>query len=641
MKDDGTSSMIGDSSSVQEQLTTIIGLLTKKAATEEALKPGILKNLQDSLFPEQKSERSSFRRLKQKQKTYQGIPIAIDSITPEGRRDIKRAFSNVISFEVDYEKPNVKSGPWAKFFFFLALLFGILVGAITQIIKDVRGLFRIIKTKFKNLFTFLGKTKIGQFITKLFNGIKSKFLNAIKFIKNNSIVKAISGFFTNIKNNLLNKFKKITDLASKLFKTISARVIAFFNTVKNIVVKIRNFFKPITAFLSKFTKIGSVIGKAGKMFQGFLGFFGKLSKFFGLGLKLGRLLGKALFPLFLLIDTVGGLFKSFNDPKLKDKSLFQKIITGLVAGIAKFFDIFEIFGLELFGFDEIRDRFDKIFTAFKGGIINGILEWFNQIQSYAIGLIGKVIGWIVGWFNKDAGKAITEWSKNFDLGKFIIETVGAVVKWFKKIFNFIGGIKDTVASAYGKIKEFATGLYDKIIGFVKNVVDAIANIFNIKKIKDWIKDKLGFGPTEKQVEIKSPTPVGDIVDTSDRTIFSKRGSYSLDKNDEILAMKKGGPIAEIMLNNTRGSLDALKNLNDTAKKINEAVDRFAKSANSMQDREIKLMQENLILLKDLKDKNNSSNVVVQNNSNSNVFSEKTSSNIDMRKDLALRSSFPF
>jgi len=639
MKDDGTSSMLGDSTSVQQQLTTILGLLTKKGATDEAMKPGVLKSLQDSLFPEQKNERSAFRRLKQKQKTYQGVPIAIDSITPDGRRDIRKAFSNIISFEIDYDKPEKKSGPWSKFFFFLALLFGILTGFVMQVIKDVKSIFRFIKTKFLNLFSYLGKTKIGQFVTKLFRGIKLKFLNALRALKNLSIVKSVRSFFTSFKASIISKFKSLITIGRGIFDSVSKRIMSIFNSVKSFITKIRNFFKPITNFLSKF-KVGKLLSVPMRLFKSFMGFFSKLSGFFKLGLKLGRLLGKLAVPIFLIIETVTGLFKAFTDPKLKDKSFLQKLITGLVAGIAGFFDIFSIFGLELFGFDEIRDRFDKIFSAFKEGFFKGIFEWVNQIFSYIISFFGKIVGWVVGWFNKDAGKAITEWSKNFDLFGGIKKVIGSIVGFFKKIFSFVDSVKESISKAYDKIKEFASGLHDKIVNFVKGITDFISNLFNFGKIKDWIKDKLGLGQKEREVTVNT-TPVGDLVDSDERTLYSRRRAYRFDKQDELLAVKRDGPLAEILANSNRSSVSALRGLNDTTKKISDVFEKFTKTATIMQEKELRILTENLAMLKELKEKNNASSVVVQNNSNSNIFSEKTSSNIDLRRDLALRGNFPF
>jgi len=640
MKDDGTSSMLGDSTSVQQQLTTIIGLLTKKGATEEAMKPGLLKSLQDNLFPEQKSERSSFRRLKQKQKTYQGVPIAIDSITPDGRRDIRKAFSNVISFDIDYDKPEKKSGPWSKFFFFLALLFGVLTGFVMQVIKDVKNIFKFLKTKFLNLFSYLSKTKIGQVVTRLFRSIKLKFLNALRALKNLSIVKSIRSFFSSFKASIASKFKSLLSIGKGIFDSVSKRVMSIFNSVKAFITKIRNFFKPITSFLSKF-KAGKILSLPMKLFKSFMGFFSKLSGFFKIGLKLGRLVGKLLWPIFAIIETVTGLFKAFSDPKLKDKSFLQKLVTGLVAGIAGFFDIFSIFGLELFGFDEIRDRFDKIFSAFKEGFFKGIFEWVNQIFSYIVSFFGKIVGWVVGWFNKDAGKAITEWSKNFDLFEGIKKVIGSIVGFFKKIFSFVDSVKESISKAYDKIKEFATGLYDKIVNFVKGITDFISNLFNFSKIKDWVKDKLGLGDKTKEVTINRTTPVGDLMDTEERTLYSGRGAYRFDRQDELLAVKKDGPIAEILANSNRESVTALKALTNTTKKIGDVFEKFSKTAVIMQEKELRILTENLTLLKELKDKNVASNVVVQNNSNSNIFSEKTSSNIDLRRDLALRGNFPF
>jgi len=639
MNMDGSSTGLGESIAVNEKLTAILAILQKKQATENEVKPGLLKTLQESLFPEQKAEKNAFRRLKQKQKTFQGVPVTIDSITPEGRRDLRRIFSNLFSFKLDTKKLDEKSGPWAKLFFIIAFVVGFLVGAILQVFKDLKSLFKIISTKLKGLFLRIKNTKLGQAITNIFRSVKLKFLKAIRYLKSFSIVKTISGFFKSLKLSLSSKFKFITDFALKAFENIKSSFMKIFSKVRGFITRIQKFFKPITDFLGKFN-VGKILSTPGKLFKSFLGFFGKLSGFFKLGLKLGRLVGKLLWPLFAIIETVSGLFKAFTDPKLQDKSFIQKMITGLVAGIAGFFDIFSIFGLELFGFDEIRDRFDKIFEAFKKGFFNGIGEWYNQIMSYAYGLIGKVVGWIVGWFNKDAGNAITEWSKNFDLGKFIKEMIGSLVGWFKKIFDFVGNIGDTISKAYEKIKGFATGLYDKIISFVKGVVDAIANIFNIRKIKDWIKEKLGFGPKVdmSKTDVKV-TEVGDYMEKDERTLYTQRGAVSFDKNDELLALKKGGPINDLLNRTTQATTRSLDNLTVSVKEINTSFDKFIKTATALQQNELKLMNENLNLLREIKDKETSSSVVVQNNANSNIFSEKISSNLEYRKDLSTRTLF--
>ena len=118
-----------------------------------------------------------------------------------------------------------------------------------------------------------------------------------------------------------------------------------------------------------------------------------------------------------------------------------------------------------------------------------------------------------------------------------------------------------------------------------------------------------------------------------------RSAVSFDKNDEILAMKKDGPISNILQRTYTETSTSINNLTTTVKQINDVFSKFVKAATTMQQNELKLMAENISLLRDIKDKRNESNVVVQNNSNSNIFSEKVSSNLDFRRGMAAKGAF--
>ena len=636
MNNDGTASMLGDTSAINAQLTTILGLLNKKASLEENIKPGVLKSLQDSLFPDAKAEKTQYRRLKQKEKVFQAVPVAIDSITPDGRKEIKRALSNIFSFDIDMERPSAKSGPWGKLFMALAFLFGFLVGAIGQVLKDLKNVFKFIGVKIKGWFNIIKNTKIGKALTGIFSNIRLKFLNVIRRLKNLSIVKYVTGFIKELGTSLKTSFTRVVEVGKSLFNAVGKRVASIFAFVKNILSKVSNFFKPVIGFLSKFKSVGKVISGPGKLISSFMGFFGKISKFFTLGLKVGRLFGKILGPVAVLFELGSGLFKAFTDTKLSDKSFVQKLITGIVGGIGGFFDLFSIFGLEFFNFDEMRDRIEKIFKPFREGRwLAGLGQIVNQIVSWILAVPGKILGWVVGWFNKDLGKKITEYYRNFDYFEWLKSVFGTIFGWIKGIFSFVPKISSWIVKIYDNIKNTVKSMFEKITGFVKNITDFISELFNFSKIKDWIKSKLGLGGESKESERKSVTvPVGDLSTTNDRTLYTKRGAYSFDKNDEILAMKKDGPISDILARTSAETNRALVGIDDSVRKINDAFDKFVKAATTMQQNELKLMNENILLLRDIKNKESNSSVVVQNNSNSNIFSEKISSNIDFRRNLA-------
>lgn len=573
-----------------------------------------LKSLKDSLFPEEKDDKQRMRRLKQKQRVLQAVPIAIDSITSDGQKDIKRTLKDIFTFKMDTVKPDIKKGPWAALFGLLALVIGFLIGAVKGFFEQ----FKLLFTKIKGFITGLGKliaeSKIGKAIAGIFKAIKLKLVKGLEVLKNTKIGKLVTSFFA----------------------TIKTKVGSFFNKIKGVFSGIAKFFAPLLDFTSKL-KVGAVLKGPFSIITKIIGFFKSLAPFFEVGLKAGRLFGKVLFPIFLIIDVISGFYKSFTDPKLKDKSFLQKAITGFISGILGFFDIFSIFGLEFFNYNEIRDRIEKIFKPFREGKwIQGIGQIVNQIVSWVMAIPGKILGWIVGWFNKDLGAKITEYFRNFDLFDQIKNIVGTIVGWFKKIYGFFEGIVLSVKNAYDKIKGFATNLYDKIVGFVKGVIETITGIFDISKIKDWIKGKLGFGPTEREVTVKE---VGDFASTRDRTLFTGRDAYKFDQDDEIVALKEGGPIEKLLKDRDDKSSRSIDNLNRTVEELSKTFEKYANTTMQIHQNEQKLMLQNIELLKRIGDNEKSSNVVVQNSSNNMVLQEKASSNQDFRKDMTWLSRY--
>jgi hypothetical protein len=609
MNNDGTSGIGGDTSNSN---AGVFALMQKLKSNDKNNNPEFLKSLQDQLFPEEKENRGRFRRLKQKQKSYQAVPISIDSITPDGKREIQKTLKGLFSFDMDSKKPDVKSGPWAKLFFILAFVIGFIIGAVLGFLDQIRKFFKFLKTSIQGLYGIFKETNIGKFITGLFKAIKSKIIQGITLIKDSKIGKIVKGFFNSIKQTVLSwraaiSDSKIVKSVKGFFNILSTRVISIFNAVKSLLFKVKNFFKPITSLFGK-------LKLPGIAFKGFLGFLSKLGGFFNLGLKAGKIFGKLLAPLFLVIEIVTGLFKAFNDDKLKDKSFFQKLLTGFISGILEFFDIFEIFGLNLISFDEIRDRIEKIFKPFREGKwLEGLNQILNQVVSFIVGLGGKVVGWLIGFFNKDLGEKTQKFFKDFDL----VELTG---------------------KAFSAVKNWVVGLWDKITGFLKGLLGWVADNITWDNLKKLITLDLN-SLRSKETETKEPKKVSDFLDTGDRTMYSQGQSYSFDKNDEILAIKNGGPIDNIIRANTEETNKSVDNLTRVVSDLSKSLTSYIKTSTTLQQAEQKIMIENVNLLKSIRDKDAGNNVIVQNSNSNTVFNEKGSTNLDYRKELSFLANF--
>jgi len=314
----------------------------------------------------------------------------------------------------------------------LALLAGIVSGAIAEIVKMLKG-----------LKLFLSETKLGKFIKEIFSAIKLKILELLKPIRETKFVKFIEDALK----------EKVIKPIAKLFETIG-RVFKIVEGGKGPLLMMK-------AFPTFFKLFEDSIRIAFKVFQ--------------VGSKIGRLVGKILGPVLALFEVIVGLVEAFNDPKLKDKSFLQKVVTGLTKGLLNFFDFFEIFGLDLFKFETIRDRIEEIFKPFREGKwLQGLSQIGNQLSSVIISIPGKIVGWIIGWFDKDLGKKISDFFDRFDLGKFytaIAKRIGNIFEPIMNLFNYIG-------ENLGKV----------LTAISKTIFEPIMNLFNYigEKISPYI-----------------------------------------------------------------------------------------------------------------------------------------------------------
>jgi hypothetical protein len=465
-----------------------------------------------------------------------------------GRPEFKQKEIKDLVLSPTLAKIEEKSNKWIKALLgALALLAGIVSGAIAEIVKMLKG-----------LKLFLSETKLGKFIKEIFEAIKIKFAELIKIIRENKIVKFLEEFINT----------KIIEPLSKLFRPV-------LNLFKPVIDIINT--KVINPILKLFETIGRLfkIVEAGKgpllMMKAFPTFFKLFEdyiriafKVFQVGSKIGRLVGKLLGPVLALFEVIVGLYQAFTDPKLADKSFLQKIVTGLTQGLLNFFDFFEIFGLDLFKFETIRDRIEEIFKPFREGKwLQGLSEIGNQLSSVIISIPGKIVGWIIGWFDKDLGKKISDFFDRFDLGKFytaiakrignifdpiinlfkaigekigpyitpILNLLGGPVvgafNFFKKTFEYIAPLMKEIASLASKFFGYIKNFFVMILDGIKSLADRISQIPFMKKVGEELKAIA----SESQIT-EMPTPAvatTPIFDVSSETNMANRNLNDLSK----------------------------------------------------------------------------------------------------------------
>ena len=406
--------------------------------------------------------------------------------------------------------------------------------------KFVEGIFKQLKTNFLNLIENIKNSKVSKVVTQFFESLKTNILKAIETAKNSNLVQIVKNLFQNIKTSLSGISKalsesKLGSFVIGIFEGISTKLGGLVKSVREIKItnvipqlfsiiqsKFLGIFKSIGEFFSSFGRILNIIekGKGPLLFMEkllkpipeFLKFIveGPLKIIFKglqLGLKVGRLFGKLLIPLAVVLELFSGLFKAFSDEKLSNKSFIQKLITGVVAGIGGFLDIFSIFGLEFFNFDEIRDRIDKIFKPFQEGKwIQGIGQILNQTVSFFLAIPGKILGWVVGWFSKDLGKKVTDYFRNFNLFETIKDIIMFVPNMFgnvlSKIKNFFSGEGDGFIS---KIFENINKIFEySPIGLLmkgaKKLISMFGNEFNMDSIVNGIKTFFKYTPVGMLLE---------------------------------------------------------------------------------------------------------------------------------------------
>lgn len=422
----------------------------------------------------------------------------------------------------------------------------------SKFVEFVKGVYQSLKEKFFGLIEEIKNSKFGRFVIELYESIKSKFFSLIQEINNSKLGKFVSETFEALKNKFFGimqeiKNSKLGNIVAEIFQAVKSKFTSIASSVKDVKIgeivgsifsgistKILQIFETIGGYFSRIVRILDVFA-AGKgpllflekmlaPFPEFLQFIIRgplkmLLQVFGKGAAFGKFLLEKFPIIYLVIETITGLFDAFTDKLMEGKSFIQKLLTGIIYGITSFVNFFEFIGLKLVDFEEVRDRVDKVFSSFKDGFFKGILEIINQVGTFILGMGPKVGAWIVGWFDKQWSEAlynIAKTAKNpldmfvkwWDLTK--TKVVEYITEPFKKMIDYIKGLFtqpfEVVKNFFSGAIEGVTSIFEPVTNFIKNAYESIKAFFSnidIESIISGIKEFLKY------------TPIGMILDGID------------------------------------------------------------------------------------------------------------------------------
>lgn len=322
----------------------------------------------------------------------------------------------------DIESAVSELGAFGLPFFFLgairSLIFG-MVSALTTQVKTVLKFFRNTLLP-KNFFKPV-QVALKSFYVAIRAGLMAGFnpakmselvarLDPNRIVRINKFTELITRFSTQV-----GKFFKVITDSTQSVQKFFGRIVAFFGSgAGSFRVSIINYFKPLTdAFnaMKSALKGGGVIGQTAvkviSAIQAFIPQVGAIMKSVGaVFFQLGRAI---LLPLQILI---GGV----------------QFIRGFIKGIS-------------------QNSMDNVFQKAFIGLYEGIRMAFNTLVSSFIDMIINGIGFIIGFFNKDAGQALKDFSFKDMFNAYIDTLIGfirspmeSIKRGFRQIAKFPAAI---------------------------------------------------------------------------------------------------------------------------------------------------------------------------------------------------------
>lgn len=586
-----------------------------------------------------------------------GITVKIESISRDVLRSLKKVFSDSVGRSLSMQavpggKKTGLAGAAGDFLGNLvggAGIWGVLIAAIAAV-----GGVAVIFLLLKNL------DKIGSFIKDVLPSV-GDFLVKVLPPAIESAGKAISTVILPLLKALVENVVKLADTilshVSPVLKAIGDILLPIISNVKEFLMYIiANIPTIVEAFFGGIAKLTEVILTNLPPIMPFLTQIAGYIKDIGLS----------------LIDKIPILLNTLKDVLLPTLSAIKDVLLALIPP-AKEFLVKVVEGIEkiapyiknilLSAFENLKEILVKLFDA-----IQPLLQYIGPVFISTLDLL-KVT--VLGIF--DALSTLVNFLK--DVALKILDTVDKVFKSFSDNFKWIitqdplhilkvagaisalGAAMATfgLADATNNIISGAGSFFNKIVGG-KTPVDTIIDLANrsdkilaasdnlkilSSTLAEITKEKYGDGFVDEMKKVSH----GLSLITSVKN-FDKIGELDKLKNLNDLNVKPveitqtavtQQQLPEQEDNVFRDLYVSTDNLNESILSLKSSLDDIKLRLNDslkVQQQQAQLTDSSISTLREIRDKEqSSSNVVVNNSTNSMVFSQKSTSNSDYRKDL--------
>jgi tape measure domain-containing protein len=278
--------------------------------------------------------------------------------------------------------------------------------------------------------------------------------NAVNAI--NTLLEAIPGFVARIASGFLNSIDSILEMVPGLVKIIGKALDGLLDLLKEYVPKIVDF----------------IIFLVEELLRGLVAIYPAIAQA-GLDIIIALLEGiRDAIP--QIVTIVGEIITGFLDA-------MSTQLTEIVESVANLFTTFMTDVAHAIGLVAATIMFG-VAAAFIQGFVEGLKGSEGGPQSWFMGLIGKVLGWI--------GSVLTSlWSTGSDLigGLLggIVEKANEVISWFGNLIgNVLRWIGDTARSLWDKGVNFIGGLLGGIVNKASEVMSWFGGL--ISAVGSWI-----------------------------------------------------------------------------------------------------------------------------------------------------------
>jgi len=680
------------------QLLMFMGQEEEKTKLPPGFKEQEMERMRDKLFADEKKENSLLRRFNQKRRVFQAIPITIDSITPDGQKGIRKALKNLLTFNIDKkELEDKKTGLWGML---TALIIGLIAGLIAFIkdkLKGLQSLFKgfkfadnlsdLFKTIRSNIWKAFTGSKLGQVFSEIARTLREskfgKFMRELKmprFWQTENFLKALDEMKTFTKRikefpkyiremspeklteyikNL--KFKAGLDYGSKSSKALLEQIktLEMYRDSLKEGFKFQSLIDELEAATKQLDKPKPAFQKAlegfGKSFKGFIdGAKGILSNFankLSEGVKLlekipgvGYVIKKIPYigSIISTIDTIGQLVAR----KLKGEKIDRAALTSAVTTIAlNIVGWFAFFPLALLQLKHIEPMIKKIFE--EPEFLNKIGLMFASIPEIIYKAIGLTMKLVVADIPYWLGKAWDHLFGDKKDGPFLTFFKG----WSEELDTFF-----TEFSLGPWLRDMGNKIGEGLMDFGGQVANFFSNFFNPVFWAQWMKSKFGNKPAfsermdtqdqflddtiQKQLDKAKKSKVkkaGDFIGTKDKVLFSSEQAFKFSKNDEFFAVRRGGPIDNLVGAFSAKTKESNEKLIKEVRELNKkfsSLESFYKESLLLQNKQLKAVDSHTPFLKDIRNKDFSSNVLLSNRPNNIVVNNSETSALRYRSNIA-------